>query len=50
MYCPASVWETILNSVQTFVMDTVGETTPSAASSEHQGQILVSSFVSQSCG
>ena len=37
MYSSASVWETFLNSVQTPAMHTVGETTPSTASSEQQG-------------
>jgi hypothetical protein len=50
MYSSASVWETFLNSVQTPTVHTVGETTPSAASSEHQGHILVLLFVTQSCG
>jgi hypothetical protein len=31
-------------------MHTVGETTPSAAISEHRGHILVLSFVTQSYG
>jgi len=39
-----------LNSVQTRAMHTVGETTPSVASSKQQGHILVLSFVTQSCG
>jgi hypothetical protein len=51
MYSPASVWETFfLYSVQTPAMHTAGETTPSVASSEQLGQILVLSFVTQSCG